>query len=223
MICTVSILHTAYSIYWRTQWQPTPVLLPGKSHGWRSLVGCSPLGRWVGYDWVTSLSLFTFMHWRKKWQLTPVFLLGEPQRLENLRDRGTWWAAVYGVTQSRTRLKRLSSNSSIVYIGFPGSASGKEPACQSRRHKRHRFDPWVRNIPWRRAWQPTPAFSPRESPWTEEPGWLQFIGSQRVRHHWSNLAHTHTVCICQSQSPNSLYLISPLGIHTFVCVSIPAR
>ena len=37
--------------------------------------------------------------------------------------------------------------------GFPGSTSGKEPACQCRRHKRHRFDPWVGKIPWRRAWQ----------------------------------------------------------------------
>jgi len=44
------------------------------------------------------------------------------------------------------------------------------------------FDPWVRKIPWRRAWQPTPVFLPGESPWTEEPGRLQFMGSQRVRH-----------------------------------------
>ena len=44
-------------------------------------------------------------------------------------------------------------------MGFPGGTS-KEPACQCRRHKRHGFDPWVRKIPWRRAWQPTPAFSP---------------------------------------------------------------
>ena len=35
-------------------------------------------------------------------------------------------------------------------VDFPGGSSGKEPACQCRRHKRHRFDPWVRNIPWRR-------------------------------------------------------------------------
>ena len=62
--------------------------------------------RRVGHDWATSLSLFTFMHWRRKWQPTPVFLPGEP------RDGGAWWAAVYGVTQSRTRLKRLSSSSS---------------------------------------------------------------------------------------------------------------
>ena len=60
----------------------------------------------VGHDWATSLSLFTFMHWRRKWQPTPVFLP------ENPRDRGAWWAAIYGVAQSRTWLKWLSSSSS---------------------------------------------------------------------------------------------------------------
>ena len=63
-------------------------------------------------------------------------------------------------------------------MGFPGGTSGKEPACQCRRHKRHRFDPWVGKIPWRRASQPTPVFLPGESPWTEEPGGLQSIGLQ---------------------------------------------
>ena len=64
----------------RRQWHPTPVLLPGESHGWRSLVDCNPWRRW-GSDtaWATSLSLFTFMHWRRKWQPTPVFLPGESQ------------------------------------------------------------------------------------------------------------------------------------------------
>ena len=56
----------------------------------------------VGHDWATSLSLFTFLHWRRKWQPTPVFLPGESQG----------WAAVSGVAQSRTWLKRLSSSSS---------------------------------------------------------------------------------------------------------------
>ena len=60
----------------------------------------------VGHNWATLLSLFTFMHWRRKWQPTPVFLLGESQ------GQGAWWAAVYGVAQSRTRLKWLSSSSS---------------------------------------------------------------------------------------------------------------
>ena len=48
-------------------------------------------------------------------------------------------------------------------LGFPGGASGKEPACQCRRHKRHRFNPWVRKSPWRRAWQSIPVFLPGES------------------------------------------------------------
>ena len=69
--------------------------------------------------------------------------------------------------------------------------SGKEPACQCRRNKRHGFDPWVRKIPWRRAWQPTPKFLPGESSWTKEPGGLWSMGSQRVRHNWSNLARMH--------------------------------
>ena len=59
----------------------------------------------VWHDWATSLSLFTFMHWRRKWQPTPVFLPGESQRQ---------WALVYGVAQSWTRLKRLSSSSSSM-------------------------------------------------------------------------------------------------------------
>ena len=58
------------------------------------------------HDWAISLSLFTFMHWRRKWQPTPVFLPGESQ------GWGSWWAAVYGVAQSWTWLKRLSSSRS---------------------------------------------------------------------------------------------------------------
>ena len=48
-------------------------------------------------------------------------------------------------------------------VGFPGGASGKEPACQCRRRKRCRFDPWDGKIPWRRVWQPTP-YSCLENP-----------------------------------------------------------
>ena len=47
-------------------------------------------------------------------------------------------------------------------VGFPGGTSGKEPTCQCRRHERHRFDLWVRKIPWRRMWQPASVYSPGE-------------------------------------------------------------
>ena len=59
---------------------PTPVLLPGKSHGRWSLIGLQFMGSLrVGLDWTTSFSLFTCLHWRRKWQVTPVFLPGESQ------------------------------------------------------------------------------------------------------------------------------------------------
>ena len=50
-----------------------------------------------------------------------------------------------------------------VPVSFPHGASGKEPACQFRRPKKYRFDPWVGKISWRRAWQPTPVFLLGES------------------------------------------------------------
>ena len=64
----------------------------------------------VGHDWATSVSLFTSMHWRRKWQPTPVFLPGESQVWE------AWWAAVYGVAQSRTRLKQCSRSMKKMHI-----------------------------------------------------------------------------------------------------------
>ena len=48
-------------------------------------------------------------------------------------------------------------------MDYLGDTHDKEPACQHRRHKRWGFDPWVGKIPWRRAWQPTPVFLPKES------------------------------------------------------------
>ena len=77
--------------------------------------------------------------------------------LENPRDGEAWWAAVYGVAWSRTRLKRLSS-SKHVSVGFPGGTCGTEPACQCRRHKRRWFNPWVGKIPLEKGWLPTSVF-----------------------------------------------------------------
>ena len=68
-------------------------------------------------------------------------------------------------------------------MGFPGGVSGKEPTCQFWRHKRPGPDPWVGKIPWRKEWLTTPVLLPGESPWNEEPGKLQFMKSQRVRHY----------------------------------------
>ena len=69
---------------------------------------------------------------------------------------------------TRTKIKDTSLSPSAFESnwykwGFSGGASSKEPACQCRRHKRCGFNPWVRKIPWRRAWQLTPVFLLRES------------------------------------------------------------
>ena len=127
-------IATHSSIPWRRRWHPTPVLLPGKSHGWRSLVGCSSRG--LKESDMTERLHFNFS----------LSCIGEGNGnplqcscLENPRDRRACWAAIYGVARSRTRLNQLSSNLAA-------------------------------SIP---AWQ---------IPWTEEPGGLQSMGSQRVRH-----------------------------------------
>ena len=104
-----SWIEVEYTAFGRRQWHPTPALLPGKSHGRRSLVGCSPCGPEESDTterFHFHFSLSTFMHLRRKWQPTPVFLPGESQ------GWGSQRAAVYGVAQSLTRLKRLNSSSS---------------------------------------------------------------------------------------------------------------
>ena len=86
-----------------------PVLLPGKSHGWRSLVGCSPWGRKES-DTTEQLPFHFSLSCIGEGNGNPL----QCSCLENPRDGRAWWAAVHGVAQSWTRLKRLSSSSSFV-------------------------------------------------------------------------------------------------------------
>ena len=112
--CVIQQLPSSYLFYtWscirgRGQWHPTPVLLPGKSHGWRSLV--------AAVHGVVELDTTEWLHFH--FSLSCVGEgNGNPLQcscLENPRDRGAWWTAVYGVAQSWTWLKRLSSSSSSV-------------------------------------------------------------------------------------------------------------
>ena len=98
--------------YQRRQWHPTPVLLPGKSHGWRSLEGCSPWDR-RGSDTTKRLHFHFSLSCIGEGNGNPL----QCSCLENPRDGETWWAAVYGVAQSRTRLKRLSSSRACIREG----------------------------------------------------------------------------------------------------------
>ena len=95
----------------RRQWHPTPVLLPGKSRGRRSLVGCSPWGR-EELDTTERLDFDFSLSCIGEGNGNPL----QCSCLENPRDGGAWWAAVCGIAQSRTRLKWLSSGRDIQRV-----------------------------------------------------------------------------------------------------------
>ena len=129
-------IATHSSILWRRQWHPIPVLLPGKSHGWRSLVGCSPWGH-------EESDMTERLHFHFSLSCT-----GEGNGnllqcscLENPRDGEAWWATVYGVAQSWTQLKPLSSssssssNQSIKQVLGVGDGQGNLACGSPRGHK----------------------------------------------------------------------------------------
>ena len=86
------IFKGKYPVYRRRQWHPTPVLLPGKSHGQRSLVGCSPWGRKES-DMTERLHFHFSLSCIGEGNGNPL----QCSCLENPRDGGVWWAAVRGV------------------------------------------------------------------------------------------------------------------------------
>ena len=125
----------------KRQWHPTPVLLPGKSHGRRSLVGCSPWGHEES-DTTERLHFHFSLSCIGEGNGNPL----QCSCLENPRDGGAWWAAISGVVQSRTRLKQLSSSSHIKqafprksghmftkrFVHINIGSDGKETACNAR-------------------------------------------------------------------------------------------
>ena len=103
----IVLMCVSIQVHRKRQWHPTPVLLPGKSHGWRSLVGCSPWGR-EELDTTERLHFHFSLSCIGEGNGNPL----QCSCLENPRDGGAWGAAIYGVAQNWTRLKQLSSSSS---------------------------------------------------------------------------------------------------------------
>ena len=113
VFATIPPIWLPSTLAWKTPWAEEP----GRLQSMGSLR--------VGHDWATSLSIFTFMQWRRN---------GNPLQyscLENPRDGGAWWAALYGVAQSRTRLRWLSSSSSSSFQYLPFSHERSISPCSS--------------------------------------------------------------------------------------------
>ena len=109
----------------RRRWHPTPVLWPGKSHGRRSLVGCSPWGREES-DTTEQLPFHFSLSCIGEGNGNPL----QCSCLENPRDGGAWWAAVYEVAQSWTQLKRLSSSMLLWLLRVILLLLTKRTTCQ---------------------------------------------------------------------------------------------
>ena len=133
----------------------------GRGAWWATVHGVTKSQR----DCETSLSLFTFMHWRRKWQPTPVSM-GSHRVGHNWRDLAVAAAKPWNL---------------------PWWLRWQRICLQCRRL---RFNPWVRNIPWRREWLPTPVLLPAESHGLRS--LVGSMGSQRLRHDWAT-KHTHTM------------------------------
>jgi len=127
----------------------------------------------VGHGWANSLSLFNFMHWRRKWQPTPVFLPGESQGQGSLVGCRLWGHTESNTTEATEQQQQQQHS------------DGCEPPWWLK------FDPYVRKIPWGREWLPNSSILVCRIPWTEEPGVLQSMGWQRVRHNPANDTHPH--------------------------------
>ena len=104
---------------------------------------------------------------------------------------GRKWMPYWNCISHNSVLKKAKLQGKRV--GFPGGSVAKDSACQSRRLGTCVFDPWVRKIPWRRKWQPTPAFLPGES--HGRGAWL--ASGNRVRHTWAASTPGETGQVCQ--------------------------
>ena len=125
----------------------------------------------------------SILAWRIPWT--------EEHATGSQRVRHSWVPFTWSVLETSLGFLYIKTSLSLL-LGFPGGASGKEPACQCRLRdaltwgvKRRQLDRWVRKIPWRREWQTTPVFLPGESH-----GQRSLVGYSpyRFRHNWSNLA-----------------------------------
>ena len=155
-------------------------------------MGCSP---WGHKELYTTKQLhfthFILYHWRRKWQPTPVFLPGEPHGQRSLAGHGPWGCRELDTTEV-TEHEQTHTHTHTHTPGLP-SWLRKQTLCLQC--KKPSFDPWIRKIPWRRAWLPTPVLLPGESH-----GQKSLAGYSPRNHKeldtTKQLTHTCTYIIC---------------------------
>ena len=128
--------------------------------------------RRVGHNWATSLSC---IDWRRNWQPTPVFLPGESQGWSSLIGCCLW-----GPTESDTTEAMQQQQHSMFWASLVAQLAKNPPAM---------WETWVQSLVWEDPLEEGMAAHPSilawRIPWTEEPGGLQSMGLQRIRHDWA--------------------------------------
>ena len=139
--------------------------------------------------------------------------------MEFSRPQAEWVAIPFsrGLSQPRDGSQVSCTAGGFLLSEPSGNLSGKGPACQCRRHKRHRFNSQVGKIPWRRKWQPTPVFFPGESheqrslvgysPWvTESQTWLKQLSTSNSNFKSVGLGTKVSKLILKNEKPDKIFL-----------------
>ena len=127
----------------------------------RAMLG-SPSRKWVSWRWVFFADVVDI---RKAFILISC---SSPATIRHMYPNRIWFhfhfllKALLWIPAIKIKFTHLSR-----VWGFPGSSVSKESTCHAGGPG---FDPWVKKIPWRRKWEPTPVCLPRKIPWTEKPG-----------------------------------------------------
>ena len=137
-----------------------------------------------------------------------------------LSSHSHWWEACFQIYSGKRSSGKKNAKLYLFCPVFFFFKYNKLNNMKFKKKKRIRlqcgrpwFDPWAGKMPWRRAWQPTPVFLPGDSTWTEVPGGLQSMGSQRVRHNWVT---KHSTSILQGVEGGGRWKEGSVGEH--ICI-----
>ena len=141
----------------------------------------------VGHDWATSLSLFTFTHWRRKWQPTPVFLPGESQGRGSLVGCRLWGRTELDTTEATSQQQQQQH---VYWSSLVAQIVKNMPVMQ---------ETWIWSLgqedPLKKGMATHSSILAWRVSWTEEPGRLQSVESQRIGHNWAT--NTSTILFSQ--------------------------
>ena len=171
----------------RRQWHPTPVLLPGKSHGWRSLVGCSPWGREES-DTTERLHFHFSLSCIGEGNGNPL----QCSCLENPRDGGAWWLPSMGSHRVGHDWSDLAAvAAAVLCMGLPQCLSSKQCACSAQDTGEAVWSLGQENL-LEEVMATHSSILAWKIPWTEEPTVHGFAKSQT----WLKWLNTHECYVC---------------------------